>query len=200
MGVVSRSLRLLFPRGLAWRLPGQLGQLVDAIALSIDHLRLFALDVVMESLPGTANETLPDWYATADLPYDASLPLAARQVRLATALSATGGQSFGYLQDQLQAELPDTYLTESGISDPAVAGVYGVGRYGLMRYGNGNPLHTFWVQGFVGTTEEYDRMLAILARIFPLHLGPMIGVSITSLLGYGRSGIAKSGTSRSGNT
>lgn len=200
MGIVSRSLHLLFPRGLAHRLPGQLGALVDALALSVDRWRLFARGAISESVPGTADETLADWYAGADVPYDSSLPLATRQARIAAVYSATGGQSFGYLQDQLQAELPELYLQEAAIEDAGVSAASGVGRSGIMRAGAGNPLHSFSVLGFVDTTEEYNRMLAIIARIFPLHLGPIFGVSITTLLGLARAGIAKSGVMRAGNT
>ena len=200
MGVVPRSLRLLFPRGFAWRLPGTSGTLVDALALSVDRLRLFARGVIAESLPGMADATLREWYAALDLPYDASLPLAARRARIAGAYTATGGQSFLYLQDRLQAELSDLYLQEAAIEDEGVAAVAGVGRAGLMRAGAGNPLHMFSVLGFVDTTDEYNRMLAILARIFPLHLQAILGVSITAYLGLARAGIAKAGVMRAGNT
>lgn len=200
MGVVSRALRALFPRGHAWQLPGRFGLLADGLSESFERLRLFLRAVVGESLPGTAEATLPEWYEALGIPYDPTLSLEQRRARAEGAYTAVGGQSFGYLQERLQAELPETYILEGEIEDVGVAATSGVGRSGLMRSGAGNPLHTFSVLGFVETTDEYNRLLAILARIFPLHLSPIIGVSIRSQLGLARSGIAKSGVARSGNT
>jgi len=178
MGIVNRSLRLLFPPGHAWKLPGALGTFIDALALNFDRLRLFILAVVSESLPGTAEDMLPEWYEALDLPYDTAIPLIVRQARAANAYSFLGDQSFSQLEGYLQAELPDIYLVESYTDNEAVSAISGIGESGAMRSGSGNPLHTFSVMGDVDTQEEYDRLLAILAKIFPLHLEPYIGVTI----------------------
>lgn len=178
MGVVSRSLRLLFPSGFAWRLPGQLGTLVDALALSFDRQRLFFRGILAEALPGSAEDMLPEWYGALGIPYDASLDLIVRRARAEAAYSATGGQSFNYLEGRLQAELPNTYIEEAAIEDPGVAAIAGIGRAGLMRAGSPNPLHAFSVLGTVETDEEYDRLVAILWRYFPLHTGWVINVTV----------------------
>jgi len=178
MGLVNRSLRLLFPPGQAWRLPGVFGIFIDALALNFDRLRLFIRGIILESIPGTAEDMLPEWYDALDLPYDSTLLLADRQARAANAYNFVGDQTFAYLESRLQAELPNVYLVESYFDDEGVAAISGIGRSGIMRSGSGNPLYTFLVFGDVDTEEEYNRMLAILAKIFPLHLEPFIGVTI----------------------
>lgn len=198
--VVERSFRILFPRGFAWQLPVWGSKLIEGLSISFARLRAFLRTVLDESLPGHADAMLPEWYEALGLSDDPTLPLATRRNRAESAYVATGGQGFDYLQGRLQAELPDTYILESAIEDPGVSGVSGVGRSGIMRSGGGNPVHTFSVNGFVEDTNEWDRMLSILARVFPLHLQPIINVAIRSQLGLARSGIAKCGVMRSGNT
>lgn len=200
MGITARSLRILFPRGTAWPITTWLGKLLDGIALSFEDLRAFLKTVLTESVPGLAVAMLPEWYLALGLKYDATLSLADRQTRVGATYTAIGGQGFSYLQDRLQAELPDTYILEGAVEDEGVSAVSGIGRSGIMRSGAGNTVHTYSVNGFVEDNQEYDRMLAILAHVYPLHLGPTVNVAITSQLGLARSGIAKCGVMRSGNT
>ena len=200
MAIIKRALRLLFPPGHAWTLTGTLGDLVDALAMSFSRLRTFFRGILTESLPGTAEETLPEWYESQGLEYNPTLPLAKRQKRAESAYVATGGQGFNYLQDRLQAELPEVYITESTGEDSAgVAAITGIARCGIERCGKGILLHSFLVQGYVEDSGEYNRLLSILARIFSLHLAPIMGVTNKSILGIDRCGIGRTGTARCGN-
>ncbi len=200
MGIVERALRLLFPKGLAWTLPDVLGTFVGALALSFDRLRLFLRGVLDESLPGSADDTLPEWFETLGLAHDSSQPLATRQATAEGQYTATGGQSFSYLQDQMQRELPEVFLNESPLEDTGVSAIVGIARVGVARVGKGNPAFSYFVRGFVDDSTQFARMLAILQRIFPLYLEPVIGVTNRSILGIGRVGVGHVGTARVGNS
>ena len=91
MDMMKRVLRLLFPPGHAWKLPGTLGDLVDALAESFARLRLFFRGILTESLPGTAEDTLSEWYETLGLKYDPTQGLSARQARADQAYTSVGG-------------------------------------------------------------------------------------------------------------
>lgn len=208
MGIARSTLRRLFPGGRAWWLPATLGAVVDAISLSFDRLHDAAQTTLTESIPETATDTLPRWYAELGLKYDATQTLADRQSQIGGAYAQVGGQDPIYLQEQVKTELPDISLQERLFASPSASYDGGYGRVGLGRVGRmgcsqteyGAPSETYYydVKGTVPTRDKYNRLLAILARIMPGNLSPVFTVTIDSEQNNARVGLAQVGNARVG--
>jgi uncharacterized protein YmfQ (DUF2313 family) len=97
----ARALRLLLPPGRLFDEPGaELTLLLGALADELARVDARGVDLVNESDPRTAVETLSDWESMVGLPDDRVLSIpsttAARQVAIVAKLVARGGQSPGY--------------------------------------------------------------------------------------------------------
>jgi len=203
MVITEKALRRLAPPGKAFRFPGTIGQVISAITLSTERLRTFFLQILTEAIPHTAVITIPAWFQTLGLHYDPTFALSDLQARADAAWSQTGGQSLNYLNAQIQKECPQVYLQEilfpgGSNFDPGTAGRTGVGRIGLERLSCAEPTMSYQVQGTVTDRPHYNRLLAILARIAPLHLVPIILLTILSEQAVARCGIEQVGSARIG--
>ena len=155
MGVMQTVLELLFPRGRAWSLSGDTGKLVEGIGTTLDRPKVALREVVAESLPGTATETLPEWHAALGQKYDSSVPIEDQRTKLAAILTSIGGVDIVRLNTQIQKELPNCYVAEPEMPEQ-IPNCYYVGN--ILP-----PL----------TDEEYIRLFIILAYYAPLHLQPI---------------------------
>lgn len=173
--MVRRVLNLLFPPGNAWLLRGTLGLLMDGIADSLTRARDFLRGLLRESIPGTAEATLPDWFAALGIAYYASIPLAEQRQQAKAAYTSAGGQSLGYIRDQIQIELPNVYLTEDE-----------------------EDVFKFHVLGDVPTSRNYLRLLSIISRIAPAHLEPLYNVRILAGSNVARCSLGITGVARTG--
>jgi uncharacterized protein YmfQ (DUF2313 family) len=111
MGIADRGFKSLLPPGHPWSLPPVFRAVLTAIALSFERLKTAIDAVVTESLPSTADETLPEWYSALGLTYDPTLSLAVRQAIAKQAYTAVGGQTLPSLQTALQTAHPDITIS-----------------------------------------------------------------------------------------
>lgn len=207
MDVIKRALRLLFPPGHAWTLTGTLGDLVDALAESFSRLRTFFRGVLTESLPGTADDTLLEWYEALGLIYDETQILADRQARADQAYTSVGGQNKDYLEAQIQRAYLDVYLVEVDI---VIANMVGIGMVGHMQTQSypswltppptdgSFPVHYYQVKGEVDDAIDLKGLENLLSRIAPLTHEPVFQITIrnqtaTSEVGLGMVGLAQVG-------
>jgi len=175
MAGVRQVINLLFPPGNAWRLRGTLWLLLDGIADTFERVKDFLSGVLNESIPGNAEITLSDWFAAFGIAYYASLPLAEKRQQAKAAYTSAGGQSLGYIKDQIQIEFPNVYLTED-VED----------------------VFQFHVLGDVPTSRNYLRLLSIVARITPAHLESLYNIRILAGSNVARCSLGITGIARTG--
>jgi uncharacterized protein YmfQ (DUF2313 family) len=111
MGLTGRAFKSLLPPGHPWNLPPVFRAVLTAIALSFERLKTAIDGVASESLPSTAVDTLPEWFAALGLTYDATQSLAVRQAIAKQAYTAVGGQTLESLQVALQTAHPDITIS-----------------------------------------------------------------------------------------
>ena len=210
MDMIKQALRLLFPPGHAWTLTGTLGDLVDALAESFARLRLFFRGILTESLPGTADDTLLEWYETLGLKYDPTQGLSARQARADQAYTSVGGQNKDYLEEQIQRAYPGVYLVEVEINIQNMVGIGMAGHMQAQGYPSwvappptdgSFPVHHYQVVGEVDDAIDLKGLQNLLSRIAPLTHEPVFQITIrnqtsTSEVGLGMVGLAEAGRGR----
>ena len=109
MGIAEKSLKSLISK---LKTGVDFSALVDALAVSFERLRVFLRGVLTESNPGTAVDTLPEWYTQLEISYDPTQLTDVLQRRAQQAHTSVGGSSIGYLNEQLQIAYPDVFLQE----------------------------------------------------------------------------------------
>lgn len=98
----ARSLKQLLPQGPVWNLDpdSNVSRFLVASADELDRVQARAADLVEESDPRTATETLPDWERVIALPDAAiqSIPAtnAARRLAITQKFTSVGGQTPAY--------------------------------------------------------------------------------------------------------
>ena len=194
------TLRRHLPGGQPWETKGTLWSLVDALGLSLDRLRDYLLGVAINSRPKTAVETLADWCADLSVVFDSTQSLARMQTRLNGQITALGGQSAGYLQAQIQKELPNIVIVQV-LLHPASR--LGVGHCGIATCNGstglpGSAIYYYYIRGTVQDHDEYSRLVGLVERLMPKHLEPIYQVSILSDNAIARAGLAITGRARLG--
>ncbi len=207
MDLINRTLRRLFPPGHAWTLTGPVGDLVDALSISFSRIRTFFRGILTESLPGTADETLPEWFKALGLKYDPTQTLANRQARADQAYTSVGGQNKDYLEGQIQKAYPDVYLMETDVNPENMVGLGMVGDMQVQGYPSwlaspptdGTfPVHYYRAAGEVNDAIDLRGLENILDRIMPKEMEPVFEITIrnqtaTSEVGLGMVGLMQVG-------
>lgn len=209
MGLMTRVTRSLFPDGSPWTLSGTFGDVVDALALSLDRARDFLEGVETESNAGTAEDTLAEWYSQLGIPYDPTQDLDRRQAKARQAATAIGGQDLAYLNAQIQVAFPDVEIVKVNFQ---TTNMVGVGMVGLMQvqdypsWYSGTtdgtyPYAYYRVTGEVDDTWDLNTVEGILTRIAPAEMEPVYAVTIRNLtptaeVGLGMVGIMQVGRDR----
>ena len=210
MGLMDRVLRRLFPPGHAWTLTGAVGDLVDALAESFSRIRTFFRGVLTESLPGTADDTLSEWFEALGLKYDPTQALSDRQARADQAYTSVGGQNKDYLEAQIQRAYPDVYLVEVDVRTQNMVGIGMVGHMQTQGYPSwltppptdgSFPVHHYQAVGEVDDAVDLRGLQNLLERIAPLTHEPVFQITIrnqtsTSEVGLGMVGLAEVGRGR----
>lgn len=208
MGIVRKTLRNLLPTGHPWRLPGLFGDFVDALSLSLDRVKTFFDGVITESNPGSAEDTLSEWYAQLGIKYDPTQTLNKRQERARSAYTAIGGQSKDYIESQLQKAYPGVFLDEVNVNFSMQTGAGVAGVLVASDYPSWVPAgdlsdgdwHVFYyqVRGEIQTIKDLAGLNDLLDRIAPAYLEPVYNVDILSTTDTAQAGLATSGLARSG--
>nr|WP_233142895.1 putative phage tail protein [Marispirochaeta aestuarii] len=201
------TLRSLFPPGHPWQLFGNIGQLVDALALSLERLREFLMDVITESNPGTATDTLQQWYAQLGITYDPTQSTATLRKRAKQAFTAIGGQSKEYIEAVLQVAYPNVTIEEVEIEPINQVGIGMIGKMVTTDYQSWvpagamdgtYPVYYYRVTGEISTPYDLNGIQNILDRIAPLtHTAvydvTVLGITDTAMVGLGVTGLAEVG-------
>ncbi len=207
MDLMKRVLRRLFPPGHAWTLTGAVGDLVDALAESFARIRTFFRGILTEALPGTADDTLPEWFETLGLKYDPTQTLADRQARADQAYTSLGGQSKDYLDAQIQRAYPDVYLVEIDFKIENMVGIGMAGHMQTQSYPSwlvppptdGSwPVHHYQVVGEVDDAIDLVGLRNLLERIAPLTHEPVFQVTIRNQTATSEAGLAMAGFAQVG--
>lgn len=205
MAIMEKVIKGLFPP--SWNLTRDLKTVIEALSLSFERVRIFFSGVLTESNPGTAIETLPEWFDQEGILYDSSLPLKKRQSLANQAYRTTGGQSIGYLNHQLQIAFPDVELQEVFIDPEFMAGF---GMAGLMMAsdypswipvppsGGEYPNFYYRVIGTVDFVSDLTRINNLLSRIMPVPYEPVFAVTILNLTPSAMAGLGMAGLMMAG--
>jgi hypothetical protein len=175
-GLIRNALTRLLPNGHAWRPATMTSAVLDALAESIDRVLAFLSDVRAESTPRTATNTIGEWYASMGIKYTPTIDLTTARGQIDSAYTSVGGQSIGYLNDQVKKQFPGVSIEEQG-SD-----------------------FSYLVFGDVNTTNDYSSLLGLIDRLAPLHLAPVFNIRIIETLTTAYTGISIAGKARTGNT
>lgn len=205
MGLMTRLMRDLMPA-----VGPKLAAVRDALGSSLELLREAIDGIRREANPGAATSTLPRWYATLGLRYDASLPLATRRAIARQAFSNIGGQSLGALNAAVQFAFPNVYLSRPVFTTEFMVGIGMVGLMEVTAYptwyvgaeDGSYPVSYYLVAGEVASAAERSALLTLLDRIAPAHMESVIGSLVildqteTSETGLAMVGLAQVGRTK----
>lgn len=198
MGLMTRALKNLLPRGSAWNLPTTTRQVVEALGASLERARVFSGSVLDESLPSTATETLAEWYAMLRIPYDATQTLATRRSRARQQWTATGGQSSSNLTEIIQIAYPSVSILPSVEFFDSPEGA-GEGEAGRMVATEGNFIWAYFgVDGEVQSITDLLRLTGLIDRIAPAEMEPVYTVTIINTTPAGEAGLGMAGLMQAG--
>jgi len=201
------ALRSAFPRGLTWLLTGSLGNLIDALAESLERLRVFLMAVITEGNPGTADDTLQQWYAQLGISYDSTQDKSVLRRRARQAFTAIGGQSKEYIESILQVAYPNVTLEEYQSEPDNMVGYGVVGQMFVTSYPSWipvgaqdgtYPVYYYRVTGEVSTAYDLTGVQNILERIAPLTHIAVYNVTVLELSKTSETGLAMVGLAEVG--
>lgn len=211
MDLMQRALKILLPRGLAWRLQGDWSKVMAGIGSALETVRKYVAGIVSESQPQNADDTLAEWYAMLGLPYDPTQTLADRQNQASQAFNSAGGQDKDYLDARIQIAFPDVHVeTVEGYF--VTANMVGVGMVGQMQTTDypswlaspptdGTfPYAYFRVVGEVDFTADLTRLQGLLDRLAPAELEPVYDVRIRNITPTAEAGLGMVGIMQVGRT
>lgn len=200
MAIMDKVLKGLFPP--SWNLTRDLKSLIGSLSLSLERIMVFFNGVKTESNPGTAVDTLEEWHTQEGITYDSTQSIARQQSLVRQAYSSTGGQSPGYLTEQLQISFPDVELQEVSISPEFQVGVGMVGLMQVTDYpswlaippsGGEYPNFYFRVIGEVDEVGDLTRIQNLLDKIMPVPYEAVFAVTIRNLTPVGAVGLGMVG-------
>lgn len=213
MGIMEKSLRSLFPPGWPWKLTGLFGDIVDALSLSLDRVRTFLFDIIAESNPGTAEDTLESWFEQLRLKYDATQTLDTLQSRARQAYGSIGGQDLDYLNDRIQTAYPDVEIIEYLVNvQEASSNMVGIGMVGQMMVQSypswlstpptdgSYPVYRFRVSGEVDDITDFNGLQNIIDRLKPATHVAEYEVTIRNQTATAEVGLAMVGLAQVGRT
>ena len=194
---MTTALRLSFPQGKLWQ-KITADPLTLALGGVLENLRTAARQIIAESNPGTAVDTLPEWHAALGQKYDATRPIAEQRTRLESIRLSIGGMTLYQLQEQMSKEFPTVTISEvsanseSGVEECGVAYTAGV-------EGDYSPLY-FDVSGVLADDIEAARVGSIIDHFSPFHLVACMSLTIEGLSSTSESGVALCGVEETGSS
>lgn len=179
MGLMTRALLSLLPP--SWRVGPDLRALVVALGASVDRWRAFMTDVLLESHPSTAIDTLAQWHDQLGIADDPTLPLEDRQARVRQMQTLIGGQSVAYLNEQIQIAYPGISVVAAVLDDEFMAGAGMAGKMQASSFPSWVPgvsedgTYNFYfrVLGTIASAEMYRRLRDLFERIMPASFEPV---------------------------
>lgn len=196
MGIIFKALSVLKPKGQAHTLTGGTLSVYKAFAASLEVVRSDIKKVIAESQPGTAVDTLQEWYKLLSLSYDPTLPLDARQKKASLEYTTQGTMTLLQLQTRIQELFPDVYITEFETSSKC-----GVAECGVSLCGDYDPVvnsQYFLVHGSVNTQQEYNSLRGLINKYKAAQLIPWYTISVQDEKPWAYTGLARCGVAITG--
>lgn len=175
-GLINTAIRRLLPSGRAFRLYGSASDLLDGLAESLCLPRVFLDAVQAESIPATSSETIDQWLELLGIRLPASATLGDKRKAASLELTAIGGQSLQYINTRVQELFPNVTILEK--NDGTTIGPY---------------TFFYYVTGFYPLASDFLRLRAILSRIAPLHMDPVLDARSVYDGDVARCGIGSTG-------
>ncbi|NIZ41356.1 DUF2313 domain-containing protein (plasmid) [Entomospira entomophila] len=180
MELINQWLKILFPRGRAWRLPGYWHALLAGWATAFRQAKSWLEEVKQQIHPRTSTTALEDWRKTLGIGQYNNLSIEQWQDRLEALDVAKGGQDLVYLNRILQLVYPNCWIERIPSND--VLGNRDA-RCGMARCAggeavdeNGQPMGSirffYYVKGFAQENER-SGLYDLIARLCPTHLHPV---------------------------
>ena len=204
MGIAEKSLKSLIGK---LKTGVDFSALIDALAVSFERLRVFLRGILTESNPGTADDTLEEWFEQLEISYDPTQSTETLQKRAKQAETSVGESNIDYLNTQIQISYPDVYLEEVYIYNEQMAG-YGMA--GLMMASSypywlvspptdgTYPNFYFQVLGETDSTFDLFGIQNLLDHIMPAPYEAVYSVTIRNLTPTAMAGIGMSGLMMAG--
>jgi uncharacterized protein YmfQ (DUF2313 family) len=202
MDIIKKLLRTLFPKSFLYQFRGNLGHLTDGISDALTTQKTYTDGVLDESLPSSANSTLPEWYELLGLSYDPTVSLANRQAEARQAYTALGGQHLDYLNSTIQIAFPLVFITKIQILSDNMVGEAECGEaecegypswYPLPAQDGTEPVFYYLVSGQINDDEQLARLVGLLDRIAPGELQYVLDLVILSETDTSQAGVAVCG-------
>ncbi len=209
MAVMNKCFKTLFPKGQPWMFPTYFKAVRDALAMELDRVRDFLFEVIAESNPGTATETLQEWFEQLNIKYDSTQSIANLRKRASQVYSSIGGQTRAYIEAQVQKLYPDITIAEYEVYFDGMAGL---GMAGLMMASSypswlsspptdgSYPVYYYRVDGEVDDISDLNNIKNLLDRIAPLTHEPVFSVTIRNQTATAEAGLAMAGLAQAGRT
>lgn len=172
MTKTSRALKILLPKGPAWR-GKRLSLLLDSIGVVLDNIRELIVNIGIESIPPLSTAMLPEWYDAYNIRYDETQDIDSLRLRLLQAFSSQGGQNILYLQRQINKLHPEASLAEIDA-------------------------FTYSINGKTQTQWTYIQLLDLLKRIMPAHMHAVYNIAIINASPAAETGLALAGLAQAG--
>jgi hypothetical protein len=196
MDVMLTALRRLFPPGSAWRLPGNLGKLVQGLAVSLEAARVLIRGLLTESIPWTASAMLAEWSEALGQVYDSTQGDAYNQRKLDAIQTALGSSTLNALNAQVRKEFSTVTISEVSAGAIVGAAECGVAECGAAD-GSINPYY-YLISGSVANDTYAARVIAICDHFAPRHLSAYSSLTILSDTGTTELGVGLVGKAECG--
>jgi hypothetical protein len=189
---MEHSLKRLFPPGRAWWLPGNMGLLVEALAISLEAAQQFIRAAIAENAPWTAQAMLEEWHEALGARYDPTQSASFMQRMLDAIQTAFGSSTLNALNLQLQKELAGVIVQE--IETAGSSSICGEAECGAdecnstVTGGEINPFQ-YLVSGTVENDAEAARVASVIAHFAPLHLIAQSSLTILTDTGTSEAGL-----------
>lgn len=202
MNIIQRTLKSLFPRSFLYKFNGTLGDVTDSVGDAINQQKVYTENVINESLPSTANVTLPEWYTMLGLSYDETVSLANRRLEAQQAYTALGGQNLDYLNGVIQLAFPLVFITKIQILSTNMVGEAECGEaecegypswYPISEQDGSEPVFYYLVSGQLNDDEQLRRLIGLLDRIAPGEMQYVLDVDVLSDTETSQTGVAVCG-------
>ena len=169
-----KILKMLCPKGTLWNYGEKFNSFLECFANRIKELREYENNIVRESLPYTASDSISDWLKMYEIQTTNNALLDAKLLRLYS--NAFGGQSIEYLNNLIQKEYPNIEIRLE------------------------NNKTTITITGEINTTVEYLMFIDFVEKIFPAYCLSVFSIEVLENFGqYGLCNLAISGVARCNN-
>ncbi|MDC7125788.1 MAG: DUF2313 domain-containing protein [Spirochaetales bacterium] len=172
MSVAKKSFKAHFPK---ITFGSNISALLDALGESFERLRVFLGNVLTESNPSTAVDTLQEWYEQLGIKYDSSQSTENLQKVVSANYSNINLPTPDYISEKITTTFPNITIEETENYKETQCGS---AQCGSAYCGSEKQFFYYIVSGSVDSEDQLSQLKALLKRIVPEHLVPIYNVTI----------------------